>query len=197
MSAPPAFDRIVDGNRVLLQLSLDPKDTEGNYTLLATLSLNSAPGARFSGLTFNVSLTDGTILEISPDNVVVGPETEAKVTKDNNFQESLNASLRARNAPVSTSIGASTSFTRADSEHITFIRKTCGTIQGNGVGSWRAYWVMKEDNGTASEQGLGPVFDLMIKRNVRPAIISFEVVAHILCESGKKTIQSGVIGTSV
>ena len=136
-------------------------------------------------------------MEISPDNVVVGPETEAEVTKDNNFQESLDASLRARNAPVSTSIGASTSFTRADSEHITFIRKTCGTIQGNGVGSSREYWVMKEDNGPASEQGLGPVFDLMIKKNVRPAIISFEVVAHNLCESGKKTIQSGVIGTSV
>ena len=57
---------------------------------------------------------------------------------------------------------------------------------------------MKEDNGPAAEQGLGPVFDLMIKLNVRPAIISFELVAYILCERGKrKTIQSGILGTSV
>jgi hypothetical protein len=47
------------------------------------------------------------------------------------------------------------------------------------------------------EQGLGPVFDLMVKLNVRPAIISFEVVAHILCESGMKTIQCGILDTSV
>ena len=193
--APPAFDKIVDGNRVLVQLSLDPKDNQRNYTLRATLSLNSAPGARFSGMTFNVSLADGTILAISPENVV-GPETEAEVTKDKNHQVSLNTSLQAGNAPVSASIGASTSYTR--SEHITFIRKTHGTVQGNGVGSSRAYWVMKEDNGPAAEQGLGPIFDLMIKLNVRPAIISFEVVAHILCASGKrKTIQSGNLGTSV
>ena len=193
--APPAFDKKVDGNRVLVQLSLDPKDNQRNYTLRATLSLNSAPGARFSGLTFNVSLADGTILAISPENVV-GPETEAEVTKDKSHEVSLSASLQAGSAPVSASIGASTSFSRA--EHITFIRKTRGTVQGNGVGSSDAYWVMKEDNGPASEQGLGPIFDLMIKLNVRPAIISFEVSAHILCEGGKKkTIQSGILGTSV
>ena len=193
--APPAFDKIVDGNRVLVQISLDPKDNQKNYILRATLSLNSAPGARFCGLTFEVNLADGTILEISPENIV-GPETEAEVTKDKNHQVSLSTSLQAGSAPVSASIGASTSFARA--EHITFIRKTCGTVQGNGIGSSRAYWVMKEDNGPAAEQGLGPIFDLMIKLNVRPAIISFEVVAHILCESGKrKTIQSGVLGTSV
>ena len=193
--APPAFDKKVDGNRVLVRLSLDPKDIQRNYTLRATLSLNSAPGARFSGLTFNVSLADGTILSISPENVV-GPETEAEVTKDKSHEVSLSASLQAGSAPVSASIGASTSFSRA--EHITFIRKTRGTVQGNGVGSSDAYWVMKEDNGPASEQGLGPIFDLMIKLNLRPAIISFEVSAHILCEGGKKkTIQSGVLGTSV
>jgi len=192
--APP-FDRIVDGNRVLVQISLDPKDDQRKYTLRATLSLNSGPGARFSGLTFNVDLTDGAILAISPENVV-GPETEAEVTKDKSHQTSLSASLQAGSAPVSGSIGASTSFTRA--EHITYIRKTRGTVQGNGVGSSRAYWVMKEDNGPATEQGLGPVFDLMVKLNVRPAIISFEVVAYIICESGKrKTIESGILGTSV
>jgi len=193
--APPAFDRIVDGNRVLLRLSLDPKDNQRNYTLRAMLSLNSGPGARFSGLTFNVGLADGTILAISPESVV-GTETEAEVTEDKNHQVSLSTSLQAGRAPLSASIGASTNFTRA--EHITFIRKTRGTIQGNGVGSSRAYWVMKEDNGPAAEQGLGPVFDLMIKLNVRPAIISFELVAYILYESGKrKTIQSGIVGTSV
>ena len=193
--APPAFDKFEDGNRVLVQLSLDPKDNQRNYTLRATLSLNSAPGARFSGLTFKVNLADGTILAISPENVV-GPETEAEVTKDKNRRVSLSASLQAGSAPLSASIGASTSFARA--EHITFIRKTRGTVQGNGVGSSSAYWVMKEDNGPAAEQGLGPDFDLMIKLNVRPAIISFEVVAHILCESGKrKSIQSGILGTSV
>ena len=193
--APPAFDKIVDGNRVLVQLSLDPKDNQRNYILRATLSLNSAPGARFSGLTFEVNLADGTILAISPENIV-GPETEAEVTKDKNHQVSLSTSLQAGSAPVSASIGSSTRFARA--EHITFIRKTCGTVQGNGIGSSRAYWDMKEDNGPAAEQGLGPIFDLMIKLNVRPAIISFEVVAHILCESGKrKTIQSGVLCTSV
>ena len=193
--APPAFDRIVDGNRVLVRLSLDPKDNQRNYTLRATLSLNSAPGARFSGLTFSVSLGDGTILAISPENVV-GPETEAEVTKDKSFQASLTTTLQAGSAPISASIGGSTTFTRA--EHITFIRKTRGTVQGNGVGSSRAYWVMKEDNGPAAEQGLGPVFDLMIKLNVRPAIISFELVAYILYESGKrKTIQSGNLDTSV
>ena len=194
VSAPPAFDRIVDGNRILVQLSLDPKDTQRNYALRATLSLNSAPGARFSGVTFNISLADGTILAISPENVA-GPETEAEVTKDKSFQASLSASLQAGSAPVSASIGASTIFTRA--EHITFIRKTRGTVQGNGVGSSRAYWVMKKDNGPAAEQGLGPIFDLMIRLNVRPAIISFEVVAQILCESGEKTIQSGILDTSV
>ena len=197
MSAPPAFDKIVDGNRVLVQFSLDPKDNQRNYTLRATLSLNSAPGARFSGLTFNVSFADGTILAISPESIV-GPETEAEVTKDKNYQVSLSTTLQAGRAPISASIGGSTNFTRA--EHITFIRKTRGTVpsQGNGVGSSRAYWVMKEDNGPAAEQGLGPVFDLMIKLNVRPAIISFELVAYILCERGKrKTIQSGILGTSV
>jgi hypothetical protein len=192
--APPAFDRIVDGNRILMQFSLDPKDSQRNYTLRATLSLNSGPGARFSGLTFKVNLADGTILAISPENVV-GPETEAEVTKDKNHQVSLSTSLQAGSTPLSASIGASTSFTRA--EHITFIRKTRGTVQGNGVGSSTAYWVMKEDNGPAAEQGLGPVFDLMIKLNVRPAIISFEVVAYILCKSGMKTIRSGILGTSV
>jgi hypothetical protein len=66
------------------------------------------------------------------------------------------------------------------------------------VGSSTAYWVMKEDNGPAAEQGLDSVFELMVKLNVRPAIISFEVVAYILCESGKgKTIQSGIRDTSV
>ena len=195
MPAPPAFDKIVDGNRVLVQLSLDPKDVQRNYTLRATLSLNSTPGARFSGLTFNVSLADGTILAISPENIV-GPETEAEVTKDKNHQVSLSTSLQAGSAPVSASVGASTSYTRA--EHITFTRKTHGTVQGNGVGSSRAYWVMKEDSGPAAEQGLGPIFDLMIKLNVRPAIISFELVAHILCANRKrKTIQSGNLGTSV
>ena len=124
------------------------------------------------------------------------PETEAEVTKDKNHQTSLNTSLQAGSAPLSASIGASTSYTRA--EHITFIRKTRGSVQGNGVGSSMAYWVMKEDNGPAAEQGLGPVFELMVKLNVRPAIISFQVVAHILCASGKrKTIRSGNLGTSV
>ena len=185
----------MDGNRVLVRLSLDPKDIQRNYTLRATLSLNSGPGARFSGLTFNIGLADGTILAMSPENVV-GPETVAEVTKDKNFQASLSTSLQAGSAPLSASVGASTTFTRA--EHITFIRKTRGTVQGNGVGSSRAYWVMKEDNGPAAEQGLGPVFDLMVKLNVRPAIISFEVVAYILCERGKeKTIQSGTLNTSV
>ena len=193
--APPAFDKIVDGNRVLVRISLDPKDNQRNYTVRATLSLNSAPGARFSGLTFSVSLADGTILEISPENVV-GPETEAEVTKDKNFQASLNTSLQAGSGPLSGSIGGSTSITNA--EHITFIRKTRGTVQGNGVGSSKGYWVMKEDSGPAAEQGLGPVFDLMVKLNVRPAIISFELVAYILSEGGKrKTIQSGILGTSV
>ena len=193
--APP-FDKTVDGNRVLVQISLDPKDNQRNYTLRATLSLNSAPGARFSGLTFNVDMVDGTILEISPENVV-GPETEAEVTKDKTHQVSLSASLQAGSAPVSASIGASTSFTSA--EHITYIRKTRGTVQGNGVGSSRAYWVMKADNGPAAEQGLGPVFDLVVKLNVRPAIISFEDIAHyFICKSGKeKTIESGILGTSV
>jgi len=194
--SPSAFDRIVDGNRVLVQISLDPKDNQRNYTLRAKLSLSSAPGARFSGSTFNVSLADGSILAISPENVV-GPETEAEVTKDKNHQVSLSTSLQAGSAPISASIGASTSFTRA--EHITFIRITRGTVQGSGVGSSMAYWVMKEDNGPAAEQGLDPVFDFMVKLNVRPAIISFEVVAYIICtESGKrKTIQSGILGTSV
>ena len=193
--APPAFDKIVDGNRVLVRLSLDPKDIQRNYTLRATLSLNSGPGARFSGLTFNIGLADGTILAMSPENVV-GPETVAEVTKDKNFQASLSTSLQAGSAPLSASVGASTTFTRA--EHITFIRKTRGTVQGNGVGSSRAYWVMKEDNGPAAEQGLGPVFDLMVKLNVRPAIISFDVVAYVLCQRGKeKTIQSGTLNTSV
>ena len=192
--APP-FDKIVDGNRVLVQFSLDPKDDQRNYTLRATLSLNSAPGARFSGLTLNLNMTDGTILAISPENLV-GPETEAEVTKDKNFQSSLNTSVQAGSAPISASIGASATFTSA--EHIAFIRKTRGTVQGNGVGSSRAYWVMKEDSGPAAEQGLGPIFDLMIKLNVRPSIISFEVVAYILFESGKrKTVQSGTLGTSV
>ena len=50
ISAPPAFDKTVDNNRVLVQFSLDPKDKQRNYTLRANLSLNSAPGARFSGL---------------------------------------------------------------------------------------------------------------------------------------------------
>ena len=179
-----------------MQISLDPKDNQRNYTLRATLSLNSAPGARFSGLTFNVDMVDGTILAISPENLV-GPETEAEVTKDKSQQVSLSASLQAGSAPVSASIGASTTFTSA--EHITYIRKTRGTVQGNGVGSSRAYWVMKADNGPAAEQGLGPVFDLMVKLNVRPAIISFEVVAHyIICKSGKeKKIESGILGTSV
>ena len=193
--APPAFDRIVNGNRVLVPFSLDPKDNKRNYTLRATLSLNSAPGARFSGLTFNVNLPDGTILAISPENIA-GPETEAEVTKDKNHQTSLIMSLQAGSAPLYASIGASTSYTRA--EHITFIRKTRGSVQGNGVGSSKAYWVMKEDNGPAAEQGLGPVFELMVKLNVRPAIISFQVVAHILCASGKrKNIRSGNLGTSV
>ena len=194
MPAPPAFDKTVDGNRVLVQLSLDPKDKQKNYMLRATLSLNSAPGARFSGLTLNVNLADGTILAISPENVV-GPETEAEITKDKNHNVSLSASLQGGSAPISASIGASTTFSRA--EHITFIRKTRGTVQGNGVGSSKAYWVMKEDEGPASVQGLGPVFDLMVKLNVRPAIISFQVLAFILCESGRKTIQSGILGTSV
>ena len=194
MPAPPAFDRIVDGSRILMQFSLDPKDDQKIYTLRATLSLNSAPGARFSGLTFKVNLADGTILAISPENVV-GPETETEVTKDKNHQVSLSASLQAGSAPISASIGASTCFTRA--EHITFIRKTHGTVQGNGVGCSTAYWVMKEDSGPASEQGLGPVFDLMIKLNVRPVIIPFEVEAYILCKSGTKTIRSGIQGTSV
>ena len=193
--APPAFDKIVDGNRVLVRVSLDPKDNQRNYALRAMLSLNSGPGARFSGLTFNVSLADGTILAMSPENVV-GPETEAEVTKDKNFQSSLNTSVQAGSAPISASIGASATFTSA--EHIAFIRKTRGTVQGNGVGSSRAYWVMKEDSGPAAEQGLGPIFDLMIKLNVRPSIISFEVVAYILFESGKrKTVQSGSLDTSV
>ena len=193
--APP-FDKIVDGNRVLMQISLDQKDNQRNYTLRVTLSLNSGPDARFSGLTLNLDMTDGTILAISPENVV-GPETEAEVTKDKSHQVSLSASLQAGSAPVSASIGASTTFTSA--EHITYIRKTRGTVQGNGVGSSRAYWVMKADNGPASEQCLGPVFDLMVKMNVRPVIISFEVVAHyIISESGKKkTIESGILGISV
>ena len=189
--ASPAFDRIVDGNRILVQFSLDPKDKK---TLRATLSLNSAPGARFSGLTFKVNMLDGTILEISPENVV-GPETEAEVTKDKNQNVSLSTSLQMGSAPLSGSIGASSTFTQA--EHISFTRKTRGTVQGNGVGSPRAYWVMKEDDGPATHQGLGPVFDLMVKLNVRPAIISFQVIAYILSKRGMKTIRSGILGTSI
>ena len=57
---------------------------------------------------------------------------------------------------------------------------------------------MKEDSEPATEQGLGPVFDLMVKLNVRPAIILFEIIAYLLCESvKKKTVQSGTLGTSV
>ena len=193
--APAAFDRFVDGSRVLVQFSLDPKDNQRNYILRATLSLNSGPDARFSALTFKFNMADGTILELSPEKVV-GPETEAEVIKDKNHQVSMSTSLQGGSAPISASVGASTSFTRA--EHITFSRKTRGTVQGSGVGSSTAYWVMKEDNGPAAEQGLDPVFELKIKVNVRPAIISFEVVAHILCGSGKrKTIQSGILDTSV
>ena len=134
---------------------------------------------------------DGTILAISSENVV-GQEAEAEViTKDKNSQASLSMSLQA---PLSPSTASTITF----AEHITFIRNTGGTVQGSGVGSSRAYWVMKEDSGPAAEQGLGPVFDLMVKLNVRPAIISFEVIAYILYESGKqKTIQSGILGTSV
>ena len=123
------------------------------------------------------------------------PETEAEVTKDKNHKGSLSTSFQVGSAPVSASFGASTSFSRG--EHITFVRKTRGTVQGNGVGSSRAYWVMKEDDGPAAEQGLGPIFDLMVKLNVRPAIVSFEIVAYILCKSGMKTIQSGILDTSV
>ena len=136
---------------------------------------------------------DGTILAISRENVV-GPETEAEITKDKNLQASLITTLQAGSAPLSASIGACANFTRA--EHITFIRKTRGTVQGNGVGSSKVYWVMKEDNGPAAEQGLGPVSDLMVKLNVRR--ISFEVVAYILCERNKeKTIEGGILDTSV
>ena len=125
------------------------------------------------------------------------PWRSLEVTKDTSHQVSLNASLQAGSAPVSASIGASATITRA--EHINYIRKTRGTVQGNGVGSSRAYWVMKADNGPAAEQGLGPIFDLMVKLNVRPAIISFEVIAnYIISKSGKeKTIESGILGTSV
>ena len=56
---------------------------------------------------------------------------------------------------------------------------------------------MKADDGPAAEQGLGPVFDLMIKLNVRPVIVSFEVVANIESKSGMKTIRSGILDTSV
>ena len=132
---------------------------------------------------------NGTILAISHENVV-GPETEAEITKDKNLQASLITSLQAGSAPLSASIGACANFTRA--EHITFIRKTRGTVQGNGVESSKAYWVMKEDNGPAAEQGLGP----RVKPNVRR--ISFEVVAYILCERNKeKTIEGGILDTSV
>lgn len=193
--APPAFDKTIDGNRILLNFSLDPKDSEKNYTIRATLSLNSGPGTRFSSLTFTIWLTDGRILAISPETVD-GPETEAEVNKDKSFQASLNTSLQAGSAPATASIGASTTFARA--EHITFTRRTHGTIQGNGVGSTSAYWVMKEDNGPAAQRGLDSLFELAVKLNVRPANVSYEIVAGILNESGKKkTINSGILSTSV
>ena len=81
-------------------------------------------------------MADGTILETSPEKVV-GPVTEAEVIKDKNHQVSLSTSLRGGSAPISGSIGASISYTRA--EHITFSRKTRGTVQGSGVGSTTAY----------------------------------------------------------
>ena len=57
---------------------------------------------------------------------------------------------------------------------------------------------MKEDNEPAAEQDLDPVSKLMVKLNIWPTIISFEVVAYVLCESSKrKTIQSGILDTSV
>ena len=195
MPAPP-FDKIVDGNRLSVQFSLDPKDIQKNYTLRATLLLSSARDARFSGLTFNIDMDDGTILAISHENVL-GLETEAEVTRDRNYRASLRKSYQTLTggAPLSPSSIAST-ITLA--EHITFIRNTRGTIQGSGVGSSKACWVIKEDDGSRAEQGLGPVFDLMVKLDVRPAIISFEVEAYILSESGKrKTIQSGILGASV
>jgi len=195
VTAPPAFDKTVDGNRVLARFSLDPKDTERNYTLRATLSLNSAPDARFSSLTFSIRLKDGTILALSPEKVV-GLGTEAEVSKDKSLQASLNTSLHAGSTPASASISASANFTR--DEHITFVRRTRGTIQGNGVGSASAYWVMKEDNGPAARQGLDPVFDLAVKLNVRPAILTFDIIAGIASENGKKkTIQSGISSTFV
>ena len=76
--APPAFDKFVDRDRVLVQFSLDPKDNQRNYTIRAKISVTAAPGARFSGLTFGISLADGTILAIPPENIV-GPKTEAEI----------------------------------------------------------------------------------------------------------------------
>ena len=191
MPAPPAFSRIVDGNLVSVQLSLDPfdpKDNQRNHILRATLSLDSVPDARFSGLIFNVKLADGVILAISPGNVV-GPKTK------------VDTSLQGGSAlgPSSLTIPLPGAISRAG--HITFIHRTRGTVQGNRVGSSRAYWIIKEDNKPTAEKGLDPVFEVKIKLNVRPAIISFEVVAYILCKSGMKTIRSGILegdlGTSV
>jgi hypothetical protein len=177
----------------MAKFQLESKDVEKNYILRVILSLNSASSARFSSLTFKVRLTGGCVLAILPDNVV-GPETEAEI-KDKSHQASISTSMQVGTAPVAASIGGTT-FARA--EHITFTRRTRGTIRGNGVGSRDAYRVMKEDSGHGAQNGLDPKFDLAAKLNVRPAIVSYEIVAGVLWEGGKRrTIRSGVLRTSV
>jgi hypothetical protein len=183
--ALPAFDKKFDGSRLIARFKLDSKDQEGNYTLHVLLALNSAPGSRFSSLTLSVQLTDGSILAVSPDTLS-GPITEAEVSNDNSHQTTVNASLDAGNAPAVMSIGASTTFTQA--EHIAYTRRTRGTIRGTGVGSRQAYWVMKEDSGPAAQDGLDPDFDLAVKMNVRPAVISYEIVVGICRGKGKEEV---------
>ena len=189
----PVFDKTIDGNRLMAKFQLESKDVEKIYILRLILSLNSASSARFSSLTFKVRLTGGCILAILPDNVV-GPETEAEI-KDISHQASVSTSLQVGTAPVAASIGGTTF---ACAEHITLTRRTRGTIRGNGVGSRDAYWAMKEDSGHGAQNGLDPEFDLAAKLNVRPAIVSYEIVAGILWEGGKRrTIRSGVLRTFI
>jgi hypothetical protein len=141
----------------MAQFKLDSKDEEGAYTLRAMLSLNSAPGARFSSLTLNIWLTDGTILAVFPDTVA-GPATEAEISKDKSLQATVSTSLQAGGGPASATIGANITVARA--EHLSFTRRTRGIIRGNGVWSTNAYWVMKEDSGPAAQDGLVKLKDL-------------------------------------
>jgi len=85
---PPAFDKTFNGNRLIVRFKLEAKDADGNYTLRAALALNSAPGARFSSLTFSIRLTDGSILAIFPETAV-GPESETEFTNDKSLQATV------------------------------------------------------------------------------------------------------------